>query len=70
MRLNVAGRSVEVVALPQLMEQFHAQHKSPGELFQAVKIYNAIPAESEFAYREAVLRAYAEFVQTAAKSRD
>jgi hypothetical protein len=31
------------------------------ELFETVKIYNAVPAEAEESYREAVLREYAAF---------
>ncbi len=62
MRLTIAGQSVQVVALPLLFEQFHNEHKSPDGLLDAVKIYNAVPADLEPAYREAVLRAYADYV--------
>jgi len=61
-RLKIAGKTVEVVALPLILKQFHDDGKSPHELFDAVKIYNSIPAELETAYREAILRAYAEQV--------
>ena len=35
----------------------------PDELFEAVKVYNAIPAEMEPAYRAAIVRAYADFCE-------
>jgi uncharacterized metal-binding protein len=62
LRLNVAGKMVELVALPLIFEEFRRDGKSVDLLFDAVKIYNAIPAELESAYREAILRAYAEYV--------
>ncbi len=61
-RLKIAGKTVEVVALPLIFEQFRGDSKSPDELFDAVKVYNSIPVELETAYREAILRAYAEQV--------
>ncbi len=64
MRLNVAGKNVEMIALPLIFEQFRSDNKSPEELFDAVKIYNTIPSEFEGAYQEAILRAYAAFVST------
>ncbi len=62
MRLRIADKNVEVVALPLIFEQFRNEGKSPDALFDAAKVYNAIPAELEAAYRESILRAYAEFV--------
>ncbi len=62
MQLIIAGKNVEMIALPLIFEQFCNAGKSPEELFDAVKIYNAIPPELEVAYREAVLRAYAAYV--------
>lgn len=62
MRLNIAGKSVEVVALPMIFEQFRNDGKSPDELFDAVKVYNSIPDGLESAYRETILRAYAAFI--------
>jgi len=67
MRLNIAGKSVEVVALPLIFEQFRDEGKSPDALFDAVKPYNAIPTELEAAYRESILRAYAAFLAPPAK---
>jgi uncharacterized metal-binding protein len=63
MRLSIAGKMVEVVALPVIFEQCRDDGKSSDELFEAVKIYNSIPADRQVAYREAILRAYAEFVR-------
>ena len=63
MQLDIAGKMVEVVALPAIFGQCRDEDKSPDELFDAVKVYNSIPADHETAYREAILRAYAEFVR-------
>lgn len=67
-RLNIAGNSVEVVALPLIFEQFRSERRSPDGLLDAVKIYNAISAELESAYRVAVLSAYSTFISTPEKS--
>jgi len=67
-RLNIAGKDVEVVALPLIFEQFYGDGKSPDELFTMVKVYNAIPPELEPAYREATQRAFAEYVPAPEKS--
>lgn len=61
MRLNIAGKVVELVALPLLFQQWRAEHREAEELFDAVKIYNAIPAAQEDEYRAAILNAYAEY---------
>lgn len=62
MRLEIASKMVEVVALPLIFEESRKDGKSPEQVFEAVKVYNAIPAELESIYREAIGRAYAEFV--------
>jgi DGC domain len=62
MRLNIAGKSVEVVALPLIFEESSKSGKSPEQVFEAVKVYNSIPDELEPAYREAILHAYAAFI--------
>lgn len=67
MRLNIAGKNVEVVALPLILEESQRAGKSPEEVFEAVKVYNAIPVELEPAYRETILRAYAAFIAPAEK---
>jgi uncharacterized metal-binding protein len=61
LRLNIAGQAVELVALPLLFQQWRDDNKPTAELFDAVKIYNAIPTAQESEYRTAVLSAYAEF---------
>jgi uncharacterized metal-binding protein len=62
MRLNIAGQDVEVVALPLIFYELHKNGKSAEEVFEAAKIYNAIPADLEPAYRDAIFSAYATFV--------
>jgi hypothetical protein len=68
MRLNIANQSVEVVALPLIFEQFRSERRLPDGLLDAVRIYNAIPAELESAYRVAVLNAYSRFLSTTEES--
>jgi uncharacterized metal-binding protein len=65
-RVTINGQQVEVVALPLIFRQFREAGRghdeaSKRELFETVKIYNAVPAEAEDSYREAVLREYAAF---------
>ena len=62
MCLNIAGQEVEVVALPLIFDEFRKSGKSPEQVFDAVKVYNAIPADLEPAYRDTIFRAYAAFV--------
>jgi hypothetical protein len=61
-RLNIAGKPVEIVALPLILEQARQANQSPEQVFAAVKVYNAIPAELESAYQETIQRAYAAFM--------
>lgn len=58
-RLEIAGKMTEVVALPLILDESRKDGKSPEQVFEAVKVYNVIPAELERAYREAISRAYA-----------
>jgi hypothetical protein len=65
-KLLIAGRTVEVVALPLIFRQFGEKGRGQDEsalceLFEAVKIYNAVAPELEETYREAVCREYAAF---------
>jgi hypothetical protein len=65
-KVRIGGRTVELVALPLILQQFQAAGRAPEEatlreLFEMVKIYNAVPAEAEGSYREAVGREYAAF---------
>jgi uncharacterized metal-binding protein len=67
-KVSIDGRTVELVALPLIFR--HLRDRGLGqdeegarELFDTVKIYNAVPHEAEASYREAVLREYAAFCQ-------
>lgn len=65
-KLAIAGRTVEVVALPLIFRQFAEQRRGLDEavrrdLFETVKIYNAVPTEIEREYCEAVWRDYMTF---------
>ncbi|CAG0945099.1 hypothetical protein ANRL1_02133 [Anaerolineae bacterium] len=62
MRLDIAGKQVQVIALPLIFEEGRKNDKSSEQVFETVKVYNVIPIELESAYREAILCAYAEFV--------
>ncbi len=62
MRLKIAGKEREIVALPLILEESRKNSKSSDEVFDAVKVYNAIPAELESAYRDAIIRAYSAFI--------
>lgn len=65
-KVTINGRTVELVALPLMFRQFREKGRGQEEgtlreLFERVKIYNAVPAEAEGSYREVVLREYAAF---------
>jgi hypothetical protein len=67
-KVSIDGRTVELVALPLIFRQFreagHSQDEGAArELFETVKIYNAVPAEVEGSYREAVRREYAAYCE-------
>ncbi len=74
-KLNIVGQSVELIALPLVFRHFRQERLAAGgpspkldeqtanNIFEAVKIYNSVPAELEAAYREAVLREYASFCE-------
>jgi uncharacterized metal-binding protein len=68
MQVSIDGRMVELVALPLIFRQFREKGggqdgEAERKLFETVKIYNAVPSESEGSYREAVLREYAAFCE-------
>ena len=67
-KVAIDGRTVELVALPLIFQMFRAAGRGQDdtdrrELFEIVKIYNAVPAEDEGSYREAILREYAAYCQ-------
>jgi hypothetical protein len=67
-KVSIDGQTVELVALPLIFRQFREAGRGQDgeamrELFETVKIYNAVPAEAEGSYREAVVRAYAAFCE-------
>jgi uncharacterized metal-binding protein len=67
-KLSIDGQTVELVALPLIFRQFRETRRGQDgeaarELFETVKIYNAVPPEAEGSYREAVLREYAAYCE-------
>ncbi len=67
-KVAIDGQAVEMVALPLIFRQFREDGRGQDEsalreLFETVKIYNAVPAEAEGSYREAVAREYAAFCE-------
>ena len=67
MRLEIAGKEREIVALPLILEESRQKSKSPDEVFDAVKLYNAIPADLESAYRDAIVRVYSALLAASEK---
>lgn len=65
--IRIDDKTVELLALPLIFQQFHELGRSPetaaDELLQTVKIYNTVPPDHEKAYREAIVREYAEFCE-------
>ncbi len=67
-QLLIAGKPVEVVALPLILRRFREEGRAldqdgERELFDRVRIYNEMPPETEASYREAVLQEYRTFCQ-------
>jgi len=65
-KVNVDGQVVTLIALPAILQQFREQGKAPGdgvtrELLDAVKVYNAVPAEQEASYMSMLEREYTAF---------
>ena len=66
--VQVNGEAITLIALPVLFEQFQEDGKSASaetiaELFEQVKIYNPVPAETEDAYRKMLAREYARYCE-------
>jgi uncharacterized metal-binding protein len=62
-KLLIDGQTVELVALPLIFRHFREtgrglDDETARDLFETVKIYNAVPPEAEASYREAVLGEY------------
>ncbi len=62
--LTIAGRSVEVIALPLILERVRETHSSPDgpaivELLKLVKIYNDVAPQEEPAWLEVLAREFA-----------
>jgi uncharacterized metal-binding protein len=67
-KVSIDGQTVELVALPLIFRQFreagHGEDEGAArELFETVKIYNAVSAEAEGSCREAVRREYAAYCE-------
>ena len=68
-RVEIRGKTVEIIALPLILQQFQEAGKTPGEntareLLETVKIYNPLPPQDEDLYREIVEQAYAAYLKT------
>jgi uncharacterized metal-binding protein len=62
--LTIAGQSVEVVALPLILDKLREARRSPSDavaqdLLAMVKIYNYVAPEAAASWREVLLREYA-----------
>jgi uncharacterized metal-binding protein len=66
-KLNIGDKTVELLALPLIFQRLHELGRAPeaaaDELFETVKIYNAVPPGEEKDYRAAIAREYAAFCQ-------
>ncbi len=65
-QLDVDGRTVSLVALPLIFEQFRGAGKAPGaevadELLDMVKVYNDVPVGTDEAYLAALAHEYAAY---------
>lgn len=68
-RVAIDGQTVELVALEPIFQKFRATGRGPdeatlNEMFDLVKIYNAVPLTAEAGYREAVRREFAAYCQS------
>jgi uncharacterized metal-binding protein len=64
--LAIAGRRVEVLALPLIFSTFRQSGKIPGagtgiELMATVRLYNDIPEDERASWKEAIEREYATY---------
>ncbi len=71
-KVSIDGKTVELLALPLIFQQFRQLGRGPGTLDEGgllamVKVYNQVPPEEEESYHQAILREYAAFCQEVAK---
>lgn len=66
-KIDIDGKTVELLALPLIFQQFRELGRSPesaaDELLEMVKIYNLVRPEDEQTYRDTIAREYAAFCQ-------
>jgi hypothetical protein len=65
-KLDIGGKTVEMVALPLIFQKFRDTGRRldeavARELFETVKVYNPVPEEVEESYRQAILNEYAAY---------
>jgi DGC domain len=65
--LEIAGRRVEVLALPLIFDLFRESGKMPGagtgfELMETVRTYNSIPDNESASWKEVIEREYAAYI--------
>jgi hypothetical protein len=66
-KVDVDGRTVEVIALPLIFSQLLQEGRRPDEeatadaLIEQVRIYNSMPVDGDSALRQALLTAYEAF---------
>jgi uncharacterized metal-binding protein len=71
-KVDVDGRTVEVIALPLIFSQLRQEGRRPDEeatadaLMEQVRIYNSIPVDGDSALRRGLLSAYEAFWTSAA----
>ena len=66
-RLMVGGKSVRILGLPVIFDQFHQDRRAPDaatgrDILDAVKVYNAVAPEAEADLAAALLEAYRTFL--------
>ena len=67
MPLEIAGRRVEVLALPLIFDMFRQSGKAPDsgaidELMETVRLYNEIPDDEQASWKQAIEREYAAYL--------
>ena len=65
--LEIAGRRVEVLALPLIFDMFRQSGKAPDsgaidELMETVRLYNEIPDDEQASWKQAIEREYAAYL--------